>query len=266
MSKPDESDLERDYCAGQLSLRDMEKIHGISEGAIRKRAKKNGWVRKDKSGTQKGTQVSKSGTQKKTVRTTAKPAAPARGDNEKKNAEGESGRKPSGNTKPIRGARTDPPVNAFKPRNQAALKHGGYARRLLLSDEVIEDANALTLEDELFRLRASNLVASENIGRWISQLEDAEVDAAKVLNEKISAADKAMMRNTVRIESIEHTLAVMQKAAADTFYRETATEKVELEVGKLKLQLGKNDDAPGKVDAANMTPEEAAEAYRQMMG
>ncbi len=65
MSKPDESDLERDYCAGQLSLRDMEKIHGISEGAIRKRAKKNGWVRKEKSGTQKGTQVRKSGTQKK---------------------------------------------------------------------------------------------------------------------------------------------------------------------------------------------------------
>lgn len=102
---------------------------------------------------------------KKAVRTTAKPAAPANSGEEKKNAGGEGDREPLGNTKPIRGARTDPPVNAFKPRNQAALKHGGYARRLLLSDEVIEDANSLTLEDELFRLRASNLVASENIGR-----------------------------------------------------------------------------------------------------
>lgn len=185
---------------------------------------------------------------------------------EKKNAEGKSDSELSGNTKPIRGARTDPPVNAFKPRNQAALKHGGYARRLLLSDEVIEDANALTLEDELFRLRASNLVASENIGRWISQLEDAEVDAAKVLNEKISAADKAMMRNTVRIESIEHTLAVVGKASADTTYRVATTEKVELEVGKLKLQLGKSEGELERTDTKNLSPDEAADAYRRMMG
>lgn len=40
MSKPEDSGLERDYCAGLLSLRDMAEIYGISEGAIRKRAKK----------------------------------------------------------------------------------------------------------------------------------------------------------------------------------------------------------------------------------
>lgn len=39
MSQPEESGLERDYCAGQLSLRDLAEIYGISEGAIRKRAK-----------------------------------------------------------------------------------------------------------------------------------------------------------------------------------------------------------------------------------
>lgn len=32
MSQPEESGLERDYCAGQLSLRDLAEIHGISEG------------------------------------------------------------------------------------------------------------------------------------------------------------------------------------------------------------------------------------------
>lgn len=72
--------------------------------------------------------------------------------------------------------RTDPPTNPFQPGNQQALKHGGYARRLLLKDEVIEDAKALTLEDELFRLRANNLVAAENIGRWLTKLDDAEGD------------------------------------------------------------------------------------------
>ncbi|WP_271727438.1 hypothetical protein, partial [Bacillus licheniformis] len=52
-------------------------IYGISEGAIRKRAKKHGWVRKGKSGTQKGTQVRKSGTQKSKVRTKTDPKVSA---------------------------------------------------------------------------------------------------------------------------------------------------------------------------------------------
>lgn len=59
MTNPEESGLERDYCAGQLSLRYLADIYGISEGAIRKRAKKHGWVRTEKKGTQKGTQVRK---------------------------------------------------------------------------------------------------------------------------------------------------------------------------------------------------------------
>ncbi|WP_440516246.1 hypothetical protein [Serratia nevei] len=246
MSQPEESGLERDYCAGQLSLRDLAEIYGISEGAIRKRAKKHGWVRKGKSGTQKGTQVRKSGTQKSKVRTKEAPANPDSGENDT-----EGGSPSSANKKPIRGARTDPPINAFQPRNQASLKHGGYARRLLLSDEVIEDAKALTLEDELFRLRASNLVASENIGRWLTKLEDLEdPQQRKGLLENISAAEKAMMRNTVRIESITGTLATVGKIYVDTDYRYAATEKVSLEAERLQLELTRQkktngDDKPG---------------------
>lgn len=263
MTNPEESGLERDYCAGQLSLRDLADIYGISEGAIRKRAKKHGWVRSEKSGTQKGTQVRKNGTQKKEVRTTENPAS---SDNSKKPSRKESdapeNTKPE--SKPRRVVTNHPPFGAG---NQAALKHGGYARRMLWTDAVTEDARALTLEDELFRLRASNLVAAESIGRWTAQLEDVEEpQARKALMDNIGAADKAMMRNTVRIESIEHTLVVMGKGRADTTYREVTTEKVELEVGKLKLQLGKNtpDDPGGTL--ANPTTDEAADAYRRLMG
>lgn len=228
MSQPEESGLERDYCAGQLSLRDMAEIYGISEGAIRKRAKKYGWVRSGKTGTQKGTQVRKNGTQKSKVRTKAAPANPDAGEKYAR----EGGDTPA-DTKPERRGRVTnhPP---FQPGNQHALKHGGYARRLLLSDEVIEDAKALTLDDELFRLRASNLVASENIGRWETQLEDAEPDEIKGLLEKISSADKAMMRNTVRIESIEGTKGSISKMQVDTAYRAAATEKVEMEIDVMK--------------------------------
>lgn len=85
MSKPEDSGLERDYCAGLLSLRKLAEIYGLTEGAIRKRAIKNGWVRNKPEGTQKSTQVRKTGTQKKTVRTTEKkPVAEI-----KKNAEPE---------------------------------------------------------------------------------------------------------------------------------------------------------------------------------
>lgn len=153
-------------------------------------------------------------------------------------------------TKPIRGTRRSPPTNPFKPGNQQALKHGGYARRLLLKDEVIEDARALTLEDELFRLRASNLVAAENIGRWITMLEDIgieEVQARKVLMENIRAAENAMMRNTVRIESITGTLATVNKIFADTDYRVAATDKVSLEADRLRRDAG-IDDGNGERD------------------
>ncbi|MDN8598632.1 terminase small subunit [Citrobacter sp. S2-9] len=74
MSKPEDSGLERDYCAGLLSNRKLAEKYGISEGAIRKRAIKNNWVRAEKSGTQKSTQVRKTGTQKKAVRTTEEKA------------------------------------------------------------------------------------------------------------------------------------------------------------------------------------------------
>ncbi|HDK0301090.1 TPA: hypothetical protein PRT57_005235, partial [Escherichia coli] len=159
MAKPDWEAIESAYRAGVLSLRDIGDKYGVTEGAIRKRAKKFDWVRKASTQVRKnGTQ---SGTQKSKVRTSEKPASAGR---TQKSTQPKA--EPPPDTKPIRGVRTDPPTNPFQPGNQQALKHGGYARRLLLKDEVIEDAKALTLEDELFRLRANNLVAAENIGRW----------------------------------------------------------------------------------------------------
>ncbi|SVX40692.1 putative bacteriophage protein [Klebsiella pneumoniae] len=241
MATPDWEAIESAYRAGVLSLRDIGDKYGVTEGAIRKRAKKFDWVRKAstqvrKNGTQSGTQKSKARTTEKSVNSggTQKSTQPKA--------------EPLPETKPIRGVRTDPPTNPFQPGNQQALKHGGYARRLLLKDEVIEDAKALTLEDELFRLRANNLVAAENIGRWLTKLDDAEGDQErKVLMENISAAEKAMMRNTVRIESIVGTLATVGKIFADTDYRKAATDKVSLEADRLRRDAG-IDDGNGERD------------------
>ncbi len=241
MAKPDWEAIESAYRAGVLSLRDIGDKYGVTEGAIRKRAKKFDWVRN--SGTQVRKSGTQSGTQKIKARTSEKPASAGR---TQKSTQPKSESPPD--TKPIRGVRTDPPTNPFQPGNQQALKHGGYARRLLLKDEVIEDAKALTLEDELFRLRANNLVAAENIGRWLTKLDDAEGDQErKVLMENISAAEKAMMRNTVRIESIVGTLATVGKIFADTDYRKAATDKVSLEADRLRRDAG-IDDGNGERD------------------
>lgn len=241
MATPDWEAIESAYRAGVLVLRDIGEQYGVTEGAIRKRAKKFGWVRK--AGTQVRKNGTQAGTQKGKARTAGK-AAISGGTQKRTQPKAE----PPPDTKPIRGVRTDPPTNPFQPGNQQALKHGGYARRLLLKDEVIEDAKALTLEDELFRLRANNLVAAENIGRWLTKLEDAEGDPErKVLMENISAAEKAMMRNTVRIESIVGTLATVGKIFADTDYRKAATDKVSLEADRLRRDAG-IDDGNGERD------------------
>lgn len=191
-----------------------------------------------------GTQKWYAGTQKwyakKHVRTTRKPASSGA---VQKHSQPET--EPPADTKPEtvrkKVVTNHPP---FQPGNQYALKHGGYARRLLLKDEVVEDARALTLEDELFRLRANNLMAAENIGRWLTLLEDAEEEQQrKILMDNISAAENAMMRNTARIESIERTLTTLDiiavtpaKIIADTEYRTAAREKVKAETDILTSQ------------------------------
>lgn len=238
MLKPDWEAIESAYRAGVFSLRDIGAQYGVTEGAIRKKARKQEWVR------EAGTQVRKNGTQKNIARTTKKPAST--GATEKSTQEKVE---PPADTKP-EGIRKKVVTNhlPFQPGNQHALKHGGYARRLLLKDDVVEDARALTLEDELFRLRANNLVAAENIGRWFTLLEDEpEEQPRKTLMENISAAEKAMLRNTVRIESIVGTLATVNKIHADTDYRLAATDKMSLEADRLRRDAG-IDDGNGERD------------------
>ncbi len=235
MTKPDWEAIKAAYQTGE-AVRSIARRFGVSHTAINNRAKDDGWKKVStgkfplETGNQKRKpEKARKGRASGAVSTTANSQNPP-------------------DTKPIRGSRTDPPSNPFKPGNQHALKHGGYARRLLLKDEVIEDARALQLEDELFRLRANNLTAAENIGRWITLMDDAESDEARdKLQALIVAADKAMMRNTVRIESIVGTLATVGKIFADTDYRKAATEKVSLEADRLRRDAG-IDDGNGERD------------------
>ncbi|MDS7759484.1 hypothetical protein PTQ53_10110 [Klebsiella michiganensis] len=203
----------KDWCAAQglnySSAKRYIKVTTYGANSQKKSANKSANSQKEKGG------ASKNGKVKKSARETG-------------------ARSKSPETKPIRGSRTAPPTNAFQPGNQNALKHGGYGRRMLLSDAITEDAQMLTLDDELFWLRAASLTAAENIGRWQTELETAGSEQAKDLHDLISQAQKAMHRNTARIESLEYTKAAIVKQRVDAAYREAATEKVELEIDVLK--------------------------------
>ncbi|MFM8064317.1 hypothetical protein PU662_03815 [Klebsiella pneumoniae] len=240
MATPDWEAIESAYRAGVLSLRDIGDKYGVTEGAIRKRAKKFDWVRK--ASTQVCKNDTQSGTQKSKARTSEKPASAGR---TQKSTQPKA--EPLPETKPIRGMRTDPPTNPFQTGNQHALKHGGYGRRMLLSDATTEDAQMLTLDDELFWLRAANLTAAENIGRWKTELEVANAKVAKDIHNLILSAQTAMHRNTARIESLEYTKASIIKQRADVTYREAATDKVSLEADRLRRDAG-IDDGNGERD------------------
>ncbi|HFP2049673.1 TPA: hypothetical protein ACHKSR_001491 [Escherichia coli] len=203
----------KDWCAAQglnySSAKRYIKVTTYGANSQKKTAKKSANSQKEKGGSSKNGKV-------------------------KKNQPDTGAHSKSPETKPIRGSRTAPPTNAFQPGNQNALKHGGYGRRMLLSDAITEDAQMLTLDDELFWLRAASLTAAENIGRWQTELETAASEQAKDLHDLISQAQKAMHRNTARIESLEYTKAAIIKQRVDAAYREAATEKVELEIDVLK--------------------------------
>ncbi|EBA0294153.1 hypothetical protein GSA22_000674 [Salmonella enterica] len=227
MAKPDWGALQHQFLAEHaksgISPKDWCEAQGLNYASAKRYIKiANGGANSQKKNANKT-----ANSQKGKV---SKQGASANADKHKKSTTASN----SQETKPIRGSRRSPPTNPFKPGNQQALKHGGYGRRMLLSDAITEDAQALTLDDELFWLRAANLTAAENIGRWQTELELAGDEKAKELHELISSAQKAMHRNTARIESLEYTKGSIEKLRVDAAYRERATEKVEMEIDIMK--------------------------------
>ncbi|ECR8354918.1 hypothetical protein F2D64_24825 [Salmonella enterica] len=227
MAKPDWGALQHQFLAEHaksgISPKDWCEAQGLNYASAKRYIK----IANGSTNSQKKSANKTANSQKGKV---SKQGASANADKHKKSTTASN----SQETKPIRGSRRSPPTNPFKPGNQQALKHGGYGRRMLLSDAITEDAQALTLDDELFWLRAANLTAAENIGRWQAELELAGDEKAKDLHELISSAQKAMHRNTVRIESLEYTKGSIEKLRVDAAYRERATEKVEMEIYIMK--------------------------------
>ncbi|EBB6485216.1 hypothetical protein DJ252_23370 [Salmonella enterica subsp. enterica serovar Uzaramo] len=219
MATPDWEAIKAAYQSG-VSARSLAARFGVSHTAINKRAKKEGWtvVSTEVSTQPKVSSGNQSGNHGKTSNRKALSKVSTRKKSEN-----------SPETKRI-------PGRPFTAHNTESLKHGAYARRLLLSDDVTIDTLNTELKGELFLVRAGNMLAVTNIGKWTAQMEDATPEEQKNLREQIAAAEKGIMRNIARIESLERSLGALAimavtpaKIVADTAYKEAVTAKLTAE-------------------------------------
>lgn len=142
------------------------------------------------------------------------------------------------------------PVGAFTPGNQAARKHGAYAR-YLNADDLFEAAADSDLHDELIFTRARALSVTKTMRKIHEDLAAAEsVEARIELYDKLLKAESALDRNIGRIESIENSLSKLKLDAingprlkADTYRIKAATSKLEAETQKLTSE-GKGVTTP----------------------
>lgn len=263
-------EIEKKWCAG-TSARDLSKEYGVSHTAINNRAKSECWVKvsttqkvstKKQSGNQSEasnsavpSEVSTSPKSKKTLKTKRNSHVKKTGGNLRKPGlrKASSGVSTREKVSTSKRSGNPHPASRFETQNRASLKHGGYARRLLTSDANLEDATALTLEDELLRVRAANLEAAECIGRWKTQLIDADEEKKKTLISYIDGAYKAMDRNTARIESLVASLTMGRRTEAETMLKLAARDKALFELSQLQelapLEAERKELANRKIQA-----------------
>lgn len=142
------------------------------------------------------------------------------------------------------------PVGAFALGNQAARKHGAYAR-YLNADDLFEAAADSDLHDELIFTRARALSVTKTMRKIHEDLVAAEsVEARIELYDKLLKAESALDRNIGRIESIENSLSKLRldavnvpRLAADTYRIKAATAKLKAETEKLTSE-GKGITTP----------------------
>ncbi|ELY5182492.1 terminase [Yersinia enterocolitica] len=142
------------------------------------------------------------------------------------------------------------PVGAFTPGNQAARKHGAYAR-YLNADDLFEAAADSDLHDELIFTRARALSVTKTMRKIHEDLAATEsVEARIELYDKLLKAESALDRNIGRIESIENSLSKLRldaingpRLTADMYRIKAATSKLKAETQKLTSE-GKGVTTP----------------------
>ena len=132
----------------------------------------------------------------------------------------------------------------FQPGNQAARTHGGYSRLIRAEDLAIGDESeldGLIAERRLFRARIAS--ALRTIQECEAKLEDPEIIADKeqlvIINRLIAAANKAIDKSAVRVESLTKTISSIRIDDVNVPRLAADKEKIIAQTDKLKAETEK---------------------------
>ncbi|MDD2341446.1 MAG: terminase [Tolumonas sp.] len=146
------------------------------------------------------------------------------------------------------------PVNLFEPKNDIAVKHGGYAK-YFPQTEYFDDAELMSLHDELTFTRARVISVTKNLQKMHDDLSAAtEIPDRIALYGKITAAEQALDRNVARVESLTRTLSAIRiddvnepKIIADTDRIKSARRKLDAETARLERDQGGDTTPVGEI-------------------
>ena len=131
------------------------------------------------------------------------------------------------------------PVNLFEPRNDIAVKHGGYAK-YFQQTEYFDDAELMSLHDELAFTRARVISVTKNLQKMHEDLSNAtEIPDRIALYGKITAAEQALDRNVARVESLTRTLSAIRIDDVNVPRLTADTDKIKAQTDKLRAETDK---------------------------
>ena len=135
-------------------------------------------------------------------------------------------------------------LTPFQPGNQAARTHGGYSRLIRAEDLAIGDESeldGLIAERRMFRARIAS--ALRTIQECEAKLEDPDVIADKeqlvIINRLIAAANKAIDKSAVRVESLTKTISSIRIDDVNVPRLAADKEKIIAQTDKLKAETEK---------------------------
>lgn len=135
-------------------------------------------------------------------------------------------------------------LTPFQPGNQAARTHGGYCRLIRAEDLAIGDESeldGLIAERRLFRARIASALRTIQEAEDELELPETKEDPERLIaiNRLIASANKAILDNAVRVESLTKTISSIRIDDVNVPRLAADKEKIIAQTAKLKAETEK---------------------------
>ena len=140
------------------------------------------------------------------------------------------------------------PPNQFEEKNQAAVKHSGYAK-YFDEPEVFDEVDELSIIDEIRFVRARIIVCTKSLNKIQQDLAVVETLSERVsLYESYVRAEQALDRNIARVESLTRTLSGLQLDKSKLRLDDVMEPKIVADTEKSRSQKRKLDAEAAKIE------------------